>query len=1018
MSLNELQQNTQSRAFLLTIGGLTVRFYSGAAPASATVPNTGGAMTFTDVEAIVHVSNQMSALDPAKGIAEEGGVNVRLATRGALETSSDPARQLLRVGWRGASRYATLSATLAHATGGGATVEVDRDVSGWDVPGLVHVGAEAIYVTGTAGSGTDVDPYRFTGCTRAAANTRPQAHIVDTDNSRTPLVTQEVVNWRTRWALLQVANRRPDGSLGDYVDVVRGFLEASPVIEDDGAAVVLTIMPNSALLSMKIGGQLAHVDRPTTHLVQGYHHSDGANAVTVEHKQLWRRGEAFFSGQTGAVTNANAGQINFGSNQEDRWANVFDGALTAPHPRNGRIAHPTNGKLMEGAGVGAGFITLQDINDPPVQISDSAVLSNAQVVERVALDVHAYGTDQIVRWPYEAVAAINDSGAAQSWNPGTHTGNNGQWCDVRLEAFSPEGPRLSCRMNVSGTPGLLRLYFYAHVDRRILWYPIDFRHPSDSSWFDSRIGTMPIRVGVVGNIPVFAWTREETVNADADHDEEDKLPIKGIALAFYQTGEKYLLLEDDILDLTGGDKKIRVTYTDNGEERAAILTVTAKANAIDPTDGVTQIGYSYTIDEADRGRAPSFGDWPGQQRVKIEPVAAFSAELPTTIMLKVLLSGQGVGTNSATYDVLPFGYNLGTDEVDVASFEGFSVPSELSKWSLVVTGEESAHEFLGPMARAIGAAIVTRLNPDTGRRVLALVPATLERSLDSAATITNGDIVAGARPVSETDDEIFNVYKVQLFDPITGEERSPSIVFRDVPSVDEHGETKPIELPLKGLVIEADSHIEMQRVLMPMINTLREQFAQARRVYRFGLPMAKSILLDPGQIITVTADDARSSTGARGITSLPVRVLEIEQGWWEEGSTVKVVSYGLQGTGWAPAMKVAAVVDPQTVEVETNEYTSATHPITGATQRDVDFFAVNDPVDCIPRGDFASRVATTITSIAGTTVQFAANHKLAQGDTIRPREYDAASTAHKTYAYAGDANDTLGAANDPAYDIT
>lgn len=1023
MSIAELSEYEQSRVFLLTVGGLSVRYYSGTvAPSTTAVPGTGGALNYTDVNAIVGVGNQRLELDPAKGIASESGVTVVLASRGTFETANDPARQLLRVGWRGADRMCTLATTLDHTTGGGATVEVDRDVTGWTTPALIHVGAEAIWATGTAAG-----PNRFTGCTRAAANTRPQAHIVDSTSSRTPIITSHCVNWRTRWALLQVANRRLDGSISSWTDVVRGFIESSPVMEDDGLTISLTILPLSGLLSMPIGGQVAHAQRGETHLVQGFHAIDGQNGIAVQHAQIWDQGAAFLATPDNDV--GGAGFIPMLGNWEEAWGNIFEdtgGVLTPPHPRNGRLIH--RGEIYEANGIDAvaGRINLQDATAPNNATSVNETIQNAEVIEIVEHVVFTPGTEQIVTWPEDLLSALNDGTAAAGgtgWIPGTKDGADGQWADVRVEGNDhPEGAHLAVHLNTSRPFQPLKLRFQAIPEGegsisvwRKLWYGLDFNRVNDDPGLEGR--------RYPESLPSWRWT--QPVTRSNQYEDRDRILIRGFARGYYQTQERFLLLEDDILDLTAGNQHVRVTYPERGETKQAILEVEAKSTAVDPADGATVIGYRYTLTSASRQTAPSFGDWPGEERVKVEPVASFFESGPTDIMLRLLISGQGVGTNSATYDSLPFGYNLDQSEVDVNSFTRYPVPAELGKWSLTITEGDSGEDVLGPMARALGAAIVTRLDQSTGQRRIALVPATLERALDASVAVTNGDIIANRRPTSGTDDKLVNRLVVRLFDPVSGEPVKPDIIFNDRPSIDEAGgETQSLELELRGLRIESDSFVEMGRILSPIFQSLSEQFGQARRVYRFGLAMAKALLVGVGDTITLTADDARGVDGTRGISVLPVRVLEVEHGWWQEGSTVRAVTYGLRGTGWAPALQVAAVVSPTEVTVEANAFTATENPITGAAQTDVSFWAAGQPCECVPRGNFAGRtVDIFIGTIVGNNVTFvdnvgaAKNHGLSVGDTIRPPAYDSAATAHQVYAYLADTNETLGASAVDAFEI-
>jgi len=1002
VSLAELQQSSQSRAFLLTIGGVVHRYYSGnVTPTTTAVPGTGGAVNYTDVNAIVEVSNLRASLDPAKGIAAESGVTITLASRGAYQAASDPALHLLRVGVRGATRYRTLATTLAHATGAAVNVVADASLAAWSSSGFFHIGAESFYYGAKAGS-------EFTTPTRAVAMTRPQAHIVNAAESRTPIITPEVVNWRTRFALLQVANRRPDGSLGTFIDVVRGFVESSPVLDNDGLSVLLTIVPNTALLSMPIGGQVANSTAAATRLVPKYHASDGSVAVSLEVEQRLPRG-SWNAHATG--TALGAGLVDFAASDVASFQTFFDPTLAAGHPRRGRILRVEKSEIEEIDAVPAGTqLSYADAAEPtPAVVAGETFLNDGNAVDVLVANIHTRGSEAIVKWPDTALTAI-----ATAWLPTAHTGAAGMWGRVKIVAGGERGGALLMKANVNTVVlnrfAAQRLSPFGNTINlfRKAWYPFDMRPDGEEGYVDP--------TDVFRGNP--GWEREEGSNFQDV--EWRHVPIR-IALGWHQRGEKFLLLEDQIIDVSGGTQHIRATFTEGGEETSVLIPITAVASATDP-DTAAAIGFKYTIRESDRLRIPSFGDWPGRARVKFDPVIAFRDENPVTIVLQLLSSGQGVGTNGA-YDVLPFGLNLAvsataaTSEVDLASFLATPVPPELAKWSLIITGSEKPADIIGPMLRLLGRALVTKLDQTTGRRIIACAPATLERAIDSVVTLTNGDIIATHRPTSETDDSIFNRYEFTLnHDPITGEAGKPAVVFNDVPSIDEHCETRSLKLECKGLRIAADNPIDALGVLMPAVGSLRAQFAQARRVHEFGLPFSKAVLLDPGQTITWSATDARDSAGALGVTSQAVRVLDVDHGLAREGSKVRVVCHALNGSGWAPAMRVASVTSADIVVVEANYYSDATNPTTGAAQTDVSFFAVGQAVECVPRGNFNARVSVNITVISGNSVTVV-GHTLVAGDSIRPEDYDNAATAHQAYGYFGDSAETLGAGGADAKDI-
>ncbi|MDP3908842.1 MAG: hypothetical protein Q8Q14_00485 [Gemmatimonadales bacterium] len=1023
MTWREVTDGLTAWRFLLTVGGLSVRYYSVGDPRRTDWPTPlvpGTAIIYTDREAITEVSAQTAELDPSLGFMSDSGVTVTLASRGDLTDASDPLTQLMRVGNRGATLDALLITSIPHsAVIPGGVIEVDRDVSGWGFPRLIHIGREAFWVDGAAGTGAFGDPYRFNYVSRAAAGTRHHAHKVNAEQGWQPHVTGEVVHWRTRPATLRVANERDSGGLSDAVDVVRGFIGLSPQLADDGLSVTLYIQPWRALLTGTFGGDVQNGADAVAELAQGYHVFDGESALTVEHVQEYPAGRVFATSIVGALaTGAGNPFINVQGSIRARVEGVFDsgGALPAGHPRKGLIDVDGHAEPYEITGTVIGPPSQILINPPLAApgVLDNDGLSNPDLRESIQADVVPAGAVSLVDWPNGAIQAIN---AATGWTPGTYLGTAGQWADVKIVADgATPRPALMARLNTD-YPAPVDLRFsagsgpgmYVWGDRR-LWYPLDFARPDDERRYDARpsdISGRSHQEDAEGE-----WTRTEWVTKRRDRGEWDRYEIRGIADTFYQTGETYILLSADVLDLTAVPQRLEAVWYEGGEEKRGSFRVVSSAQEF---AGPTLVGYRYEVARADRELAPSMGDWPGEKRATFTPIVEFREEDPRRIMLRLLYSGQGTLTNHAAYDVLPFGFNLTDDDVDLGSFWDFPIPVELTKWSLDVRAGDTGEDVLGPMARVLGGVLASRVDPTTGTRRIAFVSTGLDNARDAVTSIGAGDwsgIVA-----SGTDERVFNRYVFEMnHDPATGDP-GLKVAFNDRDSIGETGESRELELALRGLHVPADSPEAARRVLAPAFEQLRIQFGQPRRLWKGRIWTGDALLIDPGCVVLLSATDAVDAAGRRGITNAPARVLLVTHDWREGISEIHATTYGINGSGWAPALRVAVSTSPNVVIVEANYYTRNRHPITGAVQTDVQHFAVNDAVACIPVGNFAARVQTTITSIVGNVVTFAAPHGLSIGDTIRPRAYDVASSAHQAFAYGADAAGTLGAAADPAYDI-
>ena len=437
----------------------------------------------------------------------------------------------------------------------------------------------------------------------------------------------------------------------------------------------------------------------------------------------------------------------------------------------------------------------------------------------------------------------------------------------------------------------------------------------------------------------------------------------------------------------------------------AYANITASAAQTD--GGGNTIGYKWTVSDYSARRLPPFGDFPGQPRVKMTPAIRWENTTPSSILLQLLLSGAGESINHGTWDTLPHGLNLDARYVDIGSFEAMQVPEW--RWTQSVRVGEETSSLVDPILRLLGYSLMMRLNEDDGRLRLALASVGPPTPDESRRTFTAGQMVGGITPVR--DDTIVNHWRAMLnYDDVSGEPRL-TLNYIDVPSQHAYGRSDVEEMDLPGINIPGDDIGGAQATLRRWFGWMRAAFAEKRRAYTFKLPLKECRTLHAGDVITVTHPKAILYDGTRGLSGELVRIMSME---FDERSNevALVVNWrNVNGAGWAPAMKVASVTDADTVVVEANAFSNTTHPLTGAAQTDAGFFDEGDAVQCIPRGDWANRVQTTITDITGNSVTFAASHGLSVGDTIRPGRYDDVSSTLKGYAYLADSSGKLGTGN-------
>lgn len=1019
MSLTDLQGNSWRLAWLLEIGGVTYRWWGG--PVGSTPPTTAvpglALLNYTDIEAIPPggIGTQADQLAELGGVSKVGGLSVRLISRGSVAGAGDPAAVLMRTGVRGvaSTERAKLVQTIEHATSvSGSTIYADRSVMSWPAAAanryVVHIGQETFVATGRS-----TGPDRFTGATRGIAQTRYAQHTYDPDRGQIPWMTAYPVSWRGRFARLRVAYVTGKALVdGDYYEVLRGIIDTDPDLSDDGLSVTVHLAPLTAVLKYQVGG-----DQSVTRLVRGWHYFSPGLGSIVAHSQIAEQAEVYSS--TCSANYAGPGQNVNNYAQHLAWS---DESLADGHPRRLPIVLMNGGPSIDVTH--AGSPTLNLAQAPSVGATNGVAIANATGLEVHAVDVS--GEAQPMAWPHDVIKFVNSD-----WSPGTVAGASGAWCDVRISA---DGPAVYALCNADIAPqNAVRIEFrcdwgngtrdrtdvaetlagqgYTRDRHEVLWYGIDFAAPDETARWDPVTGGAG-SVGVVDRPPWredHPWSRELKVSTFRDGDDGGKaFAIRGIADAYYQCGEAYFLAEDDILGGSGvaGSQFVQVRWTEGGEELTQVFPVSAVVAQANPD--TSPIGYRYTVSESTRLGVRSFGDWPGEPRCEIRAASVFSNAKSRTVLLELLHSGRGAAANDATWDQLPFGANLKTEDVDQDSFDRRASTGIDDRWTMHIASAATVEEHISPILRATGTSLAMRLDPTTQRSRLSLVPVGHEHALDSVATITTGDLVLDGRPTTERDAKVITRWSLDLN---FGRDGKPgaTVTYIDVDAVESQGGDQAGGETIKLRGLEIGSAGDMVAATQDLIAGLRRRFGAPRLKYRFSLAGGWAFKLAIGDVVKLTAPDAWQYDGTRGVTALPCRITGKTVDWSAGRVDIEAVSYGLNGTGYAPALKVASVVTATKVTVEANAYTSTVHPLTGAVQADVDFFAVSDAVYCVPRGDWAGKTARTISVVSGNDVTLSGAHGLVAGDTIRPQPYDSVTAALRLYAYIADSTDTLGA---------
>lgn len=978
-------------AFILDIGGLVQLYTMGPPGADFGVP----APTREYVGGILHISPIESRFPTLGGVGEAGGVTITLFDDG---TESGVGAVMDRCTPRGAGMATRLFASNAYPDGIPTTdplvpdevhTEDDPTALGWTAPGRFYVGQEAFEFTAIlAGAGTAANPYGFDGVTRAWRNSRLQAHRIDAQQGWAPDVTDVIVSWRTRPAVLYCARVYDTGEVSSsWIQLVNGFIDTMPR-EVEPLRYELTIKPWIAALDTKVGGE-----KSTVGLSHGWRWFQWPEACRMTHRQRWDEGAA-----VDVVTEAanNAGDLFLTANYASH-DDIFDIVTHAGtnDARRGVIKVPSAGLTnLEPNGYTAG---------PPPQFDFAGAIGTAtrissRVVNAAAETFHEVtflsSGGAIFRWPEDILDAIENA-----WTPTTVDGAAGQWADLWVEADpNGEGPHVATKLNCEENAQPLQIIVQPLPDH--LHFGLDLAARDD-----------PQEVEIDPRAPGAGTAWQHRWATDAKRDEpmsgRHLQPIRRLLAAFWQTGEQYLSVDRDPSPTY--PVALRIDPPDGVVRYMVVNSSTAML-----VGGVT-VGYRLEVDDDWRWRVRSFGDEYGGPRTKIRPVVAFRRTDPRTVVLTALESAEGDGTRG-TYDTGVYGAGIDQLFIDEDGFDRYAVPAGVQEWTLQFGEERTIKETVEPILQAMMAALVPRLNPETGERLLAPVRAGMEVWTEAVDAIADDEWVGHV--LSSWNEETTNFWRFRLnYDDATGEHQVV-VDYRYRDAAKEIEEVHEQESDLRGLEADPRSPAAQQGLLRPIFFERRNVVGRPRRVYRGTVPFDVAVGLFEGAIVTVTSSDARRYDGTRGVTAVPMRVTAIKLDPMPPGECeLELEWHGAPTTGWAPALRVSAVPAVDEVEVEANAYTESTDPIFDDAQQDLDFWAVNDSARCVPRGSW-SGTTLTVSSINTATrrVVLSGAHGLAIGDTIRPGPYTGATTDQRRYAFQASAAGELNAGADDGFE--
>jgi len=751
------------------------------------------------------------------------------------------------------------------------------------------------------------------------------------------------------------------------IDIIRGFIDETPRLSDDGLTIEVSIAPDSARLEQKLPSEQGKV---STRLVHGEHYFTGSSAgVTL-----------FYVVPEGAAFSGTyeAGQVT------DIIDAMFDTAWGTEDDRSGRVVYKNHGKNRP--------ITNIDTANDEITVDGGIFLLNTFKFKNPKL-----GHSKSSSW-YDGTAASLEL-----------------WPQVMLEAWNADLRPSSIEQAQDGA--------FADVTLE----PTAVRVVGNAAFDEIRV-TLPAR-------PYVDWGDGAdvavTFSVGGENEEDASIgatfAANGIATGFYQSGETEFLLTDNISG--AGSLPLWVRIDAYVPALGKVSTQAVKVDAITPvtlSSGATAYRYnirSFTarvfdgtdVDPLtsrwiDNPTFPySFCDFdylPPDERCKVTPIlmTSGSADLTGTV-LEVLQSKYGDGVRGSS-DVITDGLGLRSAiELDEESFTRATTPPGLDQTAFVFNDERTVSDIIGPMLRAAGYALTPRLSLANGRRLLSLVPMRRASSVQSRLELTRADFISEPSVASITDDEIVNriVYQAPGDDGIRVE-------FRDVDSIGRNGERQTQDEELIGFAPTGDTIGQAASTIQPIALRRFALVGTPRRVIRGSVRLGLGLLVDPGDVITLTHSDALDYTGGRGLSSAPMLVVSVRRDFDSATAELDLVYHGANLSGFAPSLEVVSIIDATTVEVAPNRHTQTANPVNGEAIEDLSYWAAGDVALMVsdPLGaGWPAGYERTVDSIdiAVSEITFTAPHGLSVGDYIRPASYTSASAAHQDYAYLSDGSE-------------
>ena len=402
-----ISSDNARRVFCLQIAGLSTRYHSISPPTSTNLDtNITTGISYVDKQAIVSVGAFSSNIDPSGGIASYAPLSIELSML-RDGTTTDPGVVFSRVGKRASSvTQVNLEENITFDSLP-QTIDIDTNLSSLSVPRLMHVGAETFRVSSFTSTAMVISD-------RAVGGTQYQSHDISLQGSSVPLASTEITIFRGRRAKLFIANQSSNGVVSDYTEIINGFIETSPYIEE-GDVISLSILPLASLIDGKLADEKAGI----AYLLQDFHYYRNKSNV-FEYGSAFRRPFDFLFSDAVVVSATQTKLVIDSPNLDlddiyDLSLNNGVGTIDA-HPRFPTLLVKNIYKAYIVTATSSHIIIDHTITGAAAQstiiaaFASPSTLVPGYIPSRSEIKRYTIGTNEIKRWP----DALNDQLATTS----------------------------------------------------------------------------------------------------------------------------------------------------------------------------------------------------------------------------------------------------------------------------------------------------------------------------------------------------------------------------------------------------------------------------------------------------------------------------------------------------------------------------------------------------------------------------------------------------------------------------